>query len=346
MEKLCIGVTGINAIDNPGPGMGVIRSLKECHDLNVEIVGLAYDAMEPGIYMDWLVDKSFILLYPSTSEEEYIGRLLYIKNKVGVDMIIPTLDAEMPLFIKSKEKLELHGIKTFIPSQEQFNLRSKAKLEEMGSKIGIKTPKSKIATSYDELSKAVEELGLPIMVKGAFYKAYRAYTHQEAVGFFREIVAEWGYPVIVQQIVSGEEMNVVGVGDGEGSDLGVVAIKKLWTTSLGKIWTGVTVKNSKLLELAKTFTEKTKWKGAFELECIVNNDDVYLIEVNPRFPAWIYFATGVGINLPSRMVKKTFGMDFEKTKEYKAGKLYVRYTYDIVTDLSLFQRITMKGESL
>ncbi len=346
MEKLCIGVTGINAIDNPGPGMGVIRSLKECQDLNVEIVGLAYDAMEPGIYMDWLVDNSFILPYPSTSEEEYISRLLYIKNKTGINMIIPTLDAEMPLFIKSKEKLELQGIKTFIPTQEQFTLRSKAKLKEMGSKIGIKTPKSQTVTSYDELTKAIEELGLPIMVKGAFYKAYRAYTHQEAAGFFRKIVAEWGYPVIVQQVVSGEEMNVVGVGDGDGGDLGIVAIKKLWITSLGKIWTGVTVKNGGLFELSKTFTEKTKWKGAFELECIVDNDDIYLIEINPRFPAWIYFATGVGINLPAKMVKKTFEMDFEKTEKYEAGKLYVRYTYDIVTDLSLFQKITMKGESL
>ena len=346
MKKLCIGVTGINAVDNPGPGIGVIRSLKECKDLNVEIVGLAYDAMEPGIYMDWLVDKSFILPYPSTSEEEYISRLLYIKDRACIDMIIPTLDAEMPFFIKSKEKLESYGIKTFTPSQEQFNLRSKAKLEETSLKIGIKTPKSKTVTSYDELTKAIEELDLPVMVKGAFYKAYRAYTHQEAVGFFRKIVAEWGYPVIVQQVVSGEEMNVVGVGDGEGGDLGLVAIKKLWITSLGKIWTGVTVKNGKLFELAKTFIEKTLWKGAFELECIVDHDDIYLIEVNPRFPAWVYFATGVGINLPSRMVKKAFGMDFDNSTEYEAGKLYVRYTYDIVTDLSLFQKITMKGESL
>jgi len=345
MEKLCVAVSGINAIDNPGPGIGVIRSLKECSNLNVEIIGLAYDAMEPGIYMDWLVDRSFMLPYPSGSEEEYVNRLLYIKERTDLDMIIPTLDAEMPLYIKAKKKLESVGIKVFIPTEEQFNLRSKVKLSEMGNKIGIKTPKSKTVASYDELIKAIEELGLPLMIKGVFYKAYRAYTHQEAVGYFRKIVAEWGYPVIVQQVVSGDEMNVVGVGDGEGGDLGVVAIKKLWITSLGKIWTGVTVKNERLLEIANTFVKKTNWRGAFELECIVDKNEIYLIEVNPRFPAWTYFATGVGINLPSRMVKRAFNLDFENTKEYKAGKLYVRYTYDIVTDLSLFEKITVKGES-
>ena len=29
MKQLKIGVTGINAVDNPGPGIGVARSLKE-----------------------------------------------------------------------------------------------------------------------------------------------------------------------------------------------------------------------------------------------------------------------------------------------------------------------------
>ena len=60
MDTLFVGISGINAVDNPGPGIGVARSLKEDKDLNVRIVGLAYDAMEPGIYMDWIVDKSFL----------------------------------------------------------------------------------------------------------------------------------------------------------------------------------------------------------------------------------------------------------------------------------------------
>jgi len=34
MEKLKIGVSGINAVDNPGPGIGVAKSLKEDKELN------------------------------------------------------------------------------------------------------------------------------------------------------------------------------------------------------------------------------------------------------------------------------------------------------------------------
>src|SRR5512140_1871399 len=118
MGKIVVGVSGINAVDNPGPGIGVARSLKEDSDLNVEIVGLAYDAMEPGVYMDWIVGRSFLMPYPNGGGEAYIDRLLYIKKACGLDCVIPNLDAELPLYIKSADTLAEHGIATFLPSME------------------------------------------------------------------------------------------------------------------------------------------------------------------------------------------------------------------------------------
>src|ERR1700759_485400 len=105
MKTLKIGVTGINAVDNPGPGVGVARSLKEAGDFDVKIVGLAYDAMEPGVYMDWVVDAAFIVPHPSCSGETYLERLLEIKRTYGLDFIIPNLDAELPLYIRNASVL-------------------------------------------------------------------------------------------------------------------------------------------------------------------------------------------------------------------------------------------------
>lgn len=344
MADIIVGVTGINAVDNPGPGIGVARSLKEDRELGVKIVGLAYDAMEPGIYMDWLVDKAYLLPYPSSKHEAFLTRLYYIRQTYGLDFIFPNLDAELPLFIRYQDELAQNGIQTFIPTREQFRLRGKDRLAEVAKKIHIEFPPMEVVTSYDELVKAVEKLGLPVMVKGAFYKAYRAYTTQEAIGHYNSIVAEWGYPIILQKVVSGEEMNVVGVGDGEGNSLGMVGIKKMWITSLGKIWTGVTIKNEKMLTAATQFIEKYRWKGGFELECIVDGETVYLIEINPRLPAWCYFATGVGINLPANIVRKSLGLSVPENFDYPAGKLFVRYTYELVTDMEPFRNITTRGE--
>lgn len=345
MNKTFIGVSGINAVDNPGPGIGVARSLKEDKELNAQIVGLAYDAMEPGIFMDWLVDKSFILPYPSGSGDAFIERLLYIKRTHGLDMVIPNLDAELPIYIKYAGLLAGHGIKTFLPDMEQFRLRGKDRLLDIAKRIGIALPRTRVINSLAELYQGVDELGLPVMVKGSFYKAYRCHTISEAVSHYHALVAEWGYPVIVQEVVPGDELNVVGLGDGEGHSLGQVAIKKLSVTALGKIWTGVTVKNEAMLDATERFIREFKWRGPFELECMANGAVTNLIEINPRFPAWTYFAAGVGINLPSRLVRQALKLEVPGNCDYEAGKLFVRYTYELVTDMSTFQKAVTRGET-
>lgn len=345
MDKINVGVSGINAVDNPGPGIGVARSLKEDPNLDVGIVGLVYDAMEPGIYMDWVVDQSFMMPYPNGGGNGYLERLQYVKDNCGLDYVIPNLDAELPFYIKYADALADQGIRTFLPSMEQFRLRGKDRLTEVADRIGIALPRTKVVSSVEALVKAVEEIELPVMVKGSFYKAYRAYTTQEAISHYNKLVAEWGYPIIVQEVVTGDELNVVGLGDGEGESLGLVGIKKVWITALGKIWTGVTIKHEQMLAAAESFVREFCWRGPFELECIVSGDKVYLIEVNPRFPAWSYFATGVGINLPSRMIRYSLGQPVDRDSNYEAGKLFVRYSYELVTDMVAFQKISARGEN-
>lgn len=344
-KKIVLGISGINAVDNPGPGIGVARSLKESSNLDVTLVGLAYDAMEPGIYMDFVIDKTFLMPYPSGDSQAYMDRLLYIKNSFGLDYIIPNLDVELPFYIKYARALSDWGIETFLPDMAQFRLRGKDRLKEIGETLGVLVPQTIAVNSYDQLAAAMEKIGGPVMVKGIFYKAYLAHTFHEAAAHYNAIVAEWGYPVLVQEVVRGEELNVIGLGDGLGESLGLVGIKKLSVTHLGKIWTGVTIHHSSMMEAAEEFIRRYSWRGPFELECMVNDKDVYLIEINPRFPAWLYFATGVGINLPERLVRFGLGMTTDRESSYEAGRLFIRYSYEMVTDMDRFQQIVTQGET-
>jgi carbamoyl-phosphate synthase large subunit len=345
MKPLVIGVSGINANDNPGPGAGVARSLKEDRELGARIVGLAYDALEPGIYMDWLFDRTYTLPYPSAGGEEFVERLLEVQAECGMDWVIPNLDVELPLYIRFADTLANAGIRTILPSMKQFRLRGKDKLTQVATAIEVDVPDTIVVSSEDELCTACQRLGLPVMVKGAFYQAHRAYTQLEAVAKFRAVAAEWGYPVIVQQRVEGDELNLVGVGDGHGGLLGAVAMKKIATTSLGKVWSAVSLKNPRLEQTAERFAQRMKWRGPFELECI---DDprtgrLYLIEINPRFPAWSYFATGVGVNLPARMIRRALGLPIGERPDYQAGQFFMRYTSEIVTDLERFRTVMTQG---
>jgi len=345
MDKITIAVSGINAADNPGPGIGVARSLKKDPDLKTEIVGLAYDAMEPGLYMDWVVDRSYIMPDPVGESKAYLNRLRYICDTQGLDMVIPNLDAELPFYINNSERLGDYGVRTFLPDIKQFRLRAKDRLRGIAKTIGLRVPKTRLVHSPDGLAGALEAIGLPVMVKGIFYEALRAETYQEAYAHFNRLAAVWGYPVIIQQIVAGEHLNVVGVGNGQGKSLGMLGIKKTSLTALGKIWTGITVHNEPMLAAAERLVKKFGWRGPFELECILCGNDIYLIEINPRFPAWVYFATEVGVNLPARLLRHCLNVKNSRLPMVDAGKLFVRYSYELVTDLSQFQTLILQGEN-
>ncbi len=348
--KHIIAISGINAVDNPGPGVAVARSLREFYGDDIHIIGLAYDAMEPGIYMDWLIDESFLMPYPSGGSEALVQRLLTIKKERGLDMVIPNLDAELPIYIANADRLREAGIQCYLPDMKQFRLRGKDQIPQIAKSINIETPETVVITNHSDLHLAAAKTGFPFMLKGAFYGAQKVQSIAEALQVYHHIVAEWGFPLIAQRMVTGEHLNCVAVGNGAGGHLGMVAIKKLSITKAGKIWTGVTIHHPQLLEAAQQFTERYQWKGPFEMECLLGPDNkLYLIEINPRFPAWVYFATGVGCNLPQRLVTSMDGCEINMAgtvPEYQSGKLFVRYTNDIVTDMSDLQSIVTSGSTL
>ena len=332
-----IALSGLNNTDNPAPGIGVAKSLK-----NHNLIGLSYDANEPGIYQG-LFDKVYLMPYPTLGYEELKNRLIYIKEKSDIDIVIPNLDAELPLYIKYQKEIEKLGIKTYLPTLECFEMRDKSKLPEFSKKLGVKHPKTIEILSLDDLINASKILGFPLMVKGNYYKAYKAYNLDEAIEYYYKISNEWGFPLLAQQVISGVEINYVGLGDGKEL-IGGVGIKKLSTTSLGKVWSAVSINNKKLFEISKKFVESIGWRGAFEFEAMSDGKDIYLIEINPRFPAWVYFATMLGINLPEMMVRLMNGEKVEKKYDYEAEKMYIRYVEETIADFRDFTTLINKKE--
>ena len=334
---MIVAISGLNNNDNPAPGVGVAKSLK-----NHNLIGLSYDASEPGIYQG-IFEKVYLMPYPTLGYEEFEKRIKYIKKKSNIEAIIPTLDAEMPLFIKYQDKINSLGIKTYLPSLKSFEIREKRRLPEFSKLLGVKHPKTVEIFSLDELIKAIKEFNFPVMIKGNYYKAYKVYNLDEAIEYYYKISNEWGFPLLVQEVVSGIEINYVGLGDGKEL-IGGVGIKKLSTTELGKVWSAISIENKELFNLSKKFVEITQWQGAFEIEAISDGKNIYLIEINPRFPAWVYFATMLGINLPEMMIKLMNNEKVEKKYAYPLEKMYIRYVEETMADFKDFKTLLTKKE--
>ena len=344
-REAIVAVTGLNATDNPGPGMGVIRALRHHPEFHGRIVGLAYDTLEPGIYASELVDDVFLVPYPSQGVAALEERLRYIHAQVGLDAVIPTLDSELPSFIALHDLLDELGIGTFLPTQEQFDLRSKDKLTRLAADAGLNTPDTQVLTDVTELYTIHEKLGWPIVVKGLLYGAKVCRSVDEGVAAYHATAAQWGYPVLAQAFIEGDEFDVVAVGDGAGDLVGAVPMRKTWLTDKGKGWAGITVSDPALLDVTRRFVEASRWRGPFEAEILRTRDGEYhLLEINPRFPAWTYLSAGAGMNLPSALLELACGGEIQRLTDYTVGKLFVRISLDQVADLEDLQAMTTHGE--
>jgi len=340
-----IAVTGLNAIDSPGPGVSVIRALREAASFDVRIIGLAYESLEPGIYMHDIVDRTYSIPYPSAGIDTLLARLEYIHEKENLEVIIPNFDAELFPFIKLEARLKTMGIHMFLPTLHQFEEREKVNLNDFGKKYGINVPKSKVIYDLNTVYSLLSEFSFPLLVKGKFYDASIAYSIEQVKNYFNKISAKWGLPIIIQEFIHGTEFNVTGLGDGKGNTIAVVPMRKQYITDKGKAWGGITISDQKMLEMTRTFLRKTKWRGGFELELMKNKDgELYLLEINPRLPAWIYLAVGVGQNIPEALVNLALGEKVQPFTTYYVGKMFIRYAWDMIVDREEFEQISMQGE--
>jgi carbamoyl-phosphate synthase large subunit len=122
-------------------------------------------------------------------------------------------------------------------------------------------------------------------------------------------------------------------------------MRKQYVTDKGKAWSGISIDDKKLLSITRRLMKTSLWKGGLELEMIKTDNGIYyLLEINPRFPAWIYLAVGCGQNHPEALLRMVMGEELKPMKKYDVGKFFVRYSYDMIVSLEEFEKISTLGE--
>ena len=348
-QEWTVAITGMNCRpDNPGPGYPVARCLQDSDIFEGKIIGLGYDALDMGLHIGGIADNGYLLPYPMIGADALWNRLCEILDENKVDVIIPCLDAELLNFMTIANRLEKRGVRLLIPDRNMFIARSKDHLPELCDKVGIKTPPCTRVTDPGFFFRCAEEgHPYPLEIKGIFYEAFIAHNPEEACVFFNKIAAKWGYPILVQPFIEGEEYNLVAVGDGKSNMIGAVSMCKRALTDKGKAWAGVSTLDLELHEMTAKLIAELQWRGPLEVEVLRDKKgDTYLIEINPRFPAWVYLTHGVGRNLPIALLQIIAGESNFDLRPISAGTMFIRYAQELIMDISALECLSMHGQAV
>ncbi len=335
MSTLRIAISGLHRGENPQPGSGILRSIRLAYP-NAFIVGLVYDAMESGIYVENGPDAIYTMPYPTSGAEAFLARLDYVLGKTPVDLFIPTLDSEIELLSHLQDNLTGRGLLTCLPDPAMLKRRSKSRLHKLAGQCGVATPETRAVYDLESARVAGAALGYPLMVKGQYYDAHIIATEEELSAKTSKLLVQWGAPAILQRLIQGTEFNAMGLGDGEGEVIGLCCIRKTILSDKGKGLGGITIRDPKLQKAVTSLIGELKWRGPFEIETIKDerSGEHSLIEINPRFPAWVHFPSMFGINFPATLVEMmTTGRRPPTLPPCPAGHFYLRHQVEVLGSL-------------
>jgi carbamoyl-phosphate synthase large subunit len=310
------------------------------------IYGLSYGTLESGSYQPALFDEVFRL--PDTRSLEALSeRVEEIHRSHPIDVLIPCLDGELPLFIQLRSKLDALGIRTLLPGQKALDRRSKkslfsGSLRADWGEFGI--PRSRIARSESETIRAVEALGLPAVVKGPLFMCFPVASVTEARWAWQQVASTGWREAIVQRRIIGPHYATSMVCDRQHRALARLTIKKLTVCQRGSTWSAVRVNEPRLEADFSKFLHSLGWTGPGEGEFIRDEvtDRFYLIEVNPRFTGWIYYSAALGCNQPAVAVRLALGEAVDSPSALKAVA-FMRRTTELPLRPSQLAALATKG---
>lgn len=105
------------------------------------------------------------------------------------------------------------------------------------------------------------------------------------------------------------------------------------------------MRDAALDELCERIIRALKWNGPFELEFIkVQGRPHALMEMNPRFPAWIDFPSQIGCNLPALLFERMARQEAAPLRACEPGQMFVRHSMDLAGDFADFAEMASTGE--
>lgn len=236
--------------------------------------------------------------------------VLEIYYQSGCDGVIVQFGGQTPLNLASQ--LEAHGVNIIGTSPSMIDAAEDRNLfRNILDKIGLQQPKNRIANSQEEAYELAGEIGFPILLRPSFVLGGRGmfivYDMLEMKQIIREVfdVAP-GKPVLLDQFLEDAyELDVDCISDGEttliGGMLQHVEFAGVHSGDAAMVMPPHTLSDA-ILEKVRTasydLARELQVVGLMNIQYAIKNDELFIIEVNPRASRTIPFVSkAIGVPL-------------------------------------------------
>ena len=310
MEKeLTIYVSGLYSGTNPQPGVGIARSLRQGYP-GARLVGVEYSNRCSGIH--WL-DFDDIWLQRPWTELDLDLHAREITNRLDDGGLwISSIDLEImwlaEIFPDGHPNL-------LTPGTQALNRVAKPGISaHVGLPVRIPEFVTTEISDWD-LHAFCREHDWKVWLKGPYYEAVRTPSWYELEHWRKVLSSAWATDkLFLQAHVTGYEESVM-LSAHRGELLDYVHMRKRDVTELGKTWAGDALPvPPEIVHPLRKIIRDLNWTGGAELEMVRDAEDqLWLLEINPRYPAWVHGATITGQNLPATLVEGATGIEARRT---------------------------------
>ena len=241
--------------------------------------------------------------------------------------------------IKLTKALSDMGVKIIGTSERDMDrAEDRKEFDDALNNCGILRPKGSSIFTVEEAKEVANELGYPVLVRPSYVLGGQgmaiAYDDKEIEEYINEInqIAQ-EHPILVDKYMLGKELEVDAICDGEDilipgimEHLERAGVHSGDSISVYPTQTIAEKHQQKIIEYTEKIAKELNVIGMINIQFIISNDEVYIIEVNPRSSRTVPYISKV-TNLPMIDIA-TRVMFGEKLKDIGYGTgVYKRSDY-------------------
>ncbi|CAM3312267.1 MULTISPECIES: carbamoyl-phosphate synthase large subunit [Saccharibacillus] len=224
-------------------------------------------------------------------QEKPIGVIVQFGGQTAINLAKPLQDAGVKILGTSLDSID--------------EAEDRKRFEAMLSRLDIAQPKGKTVTSVDQAVETAEGLGYPVLVRPSYVLGGRAmeivYSDEELLSYMKEAVdINPEHPVLIDRYMLGKEVEVDAICDGET----VLVPGIMEHIERAGVHSGDSIAvyppqhlskelQEKVVDITIRIAKELKTIGLLNIQFVIFQNEVYVIEVNPRSSRTVPFLSKV-----------------------------------------------------